>query len=192
MKSVGVYGAEIESQGFSGYAAEVLIIRFDDFEGVLRYFADFKPHSAEESSTSPILWTKEVDLARASLPRRSSQGWCWRRGHSSRNPSQQYFSDMRQRRRPPPEASVVGLVFTHAALSEDTLWGELKRTAEHLETHTRIQGIQDGEMYSPSRTAAQSSAFLFIPRAPASLPEVSNRESVLRLTGSPRRMNSSP
>ncbi len=36
MKGVGVYGAEIESQGFSGYVAEVLVMKYADFEGVLR------------------------------------------------------------------------------------------------------------------------------------------------------------
>ncbi|BAB59259.1 tRNA nucleotidyltransferase [Thermoplasma volcanium GSS1] len=39
MKSVGVYGAEARTYGFSGYLCELLIIRYGNFENVLRLFS---------------------------------------------------------------------------------------------------------------------------------------------------------
>lgn len=36
MKGIGCYGAEAKVQGFSGYLCELLVIRFDSFDGVLR------------------------------------------------------------------------------------------------------------------------------------------------------------
>ena len=41
MNAVGVYGAEIERQGFSGYVCEVLVLRHGTFQGVLGWFAGY-------------------------------------------------------------------------------------------------------------------------------------------------------
>src|ERR687893_2956193 len=39
-KSVGIYGAEISTEGFSGYVSEVLILKYSSFENVLRSAAN--------------------------------------------------------------------------------------------------------------------------------------------------------
>ena len=41
-KSVGVYGAEISREGFSGYVSEVLVLKYCSFENVLRSAADWQ------------------------------------------------------------------------------------------------------------------------------------------------------
>jgi tRNA nucleotidyltransferase (CCA-adding enzyme) len=53
MKSIGVYGAEIQTQGFSGYVAEVLVMKHGSLEGVLGWFADFHPHGADRLFSLP-------------------------------------------------------------------------------------------------------------------------------------------
>jgi len=42
LKSIGVYGAEIGIAGFSGYVAEVLVLKYGSFEGVLRAISDIR------------------------------------------------------------------------------------------------------------------------------------------------------
>ncbi|NPA96092.1 MAG: CCA tRNA nucleotidyltransferase [Crenarchaeota archaeon] len=44
MKSVGVYGAEVRVQGFSGYLTELLVIKYGSFLNVLRESAKWKPY----------------------------------------------------------------------------------------------------------------------------------------------------
>src|SRR5919107_389901 len=41
-KSVGIYGAEISTEGFSGYVSEVLVLKFSSFEKILRAAADWQ------------------------------------------------------------------------------------------------------------------------------------------------------
>ena len=42
MKDTGLYDSSMKSQGFSGYATEVLIHNLGSFENVMKFFADFK------------------------------------------------------------------------------------------------------------------------------------------------------
>lgn len=42
MKGVGTYGADVRTEGFSGYLCELLIIRYGDFESVLRASGSWK------------------------------------------------------------------------------------------------------------------------------------------------------
>ncbi|MBM4237284.1 MAG: CCA tRNA nucleotidyltransferase, partial [Euryarchaeota archaeon] len=51
MKGVGVYGAEARTQGFSGYLAELLVLRYSDFRSVLE--------SASEWRCGETLWLEE-------------------------------------------------------------------------------------------------------------------------------------
>src|SRR5215212_8187814 len=41
-KSVGIYGAEISTEGFSGYVSEVLLLKYSSFDNVLRAAADWQ------------------------------------------------------------------------------------------------------------------------------------------------------
>jgi tRNA nucleotidyltransferase (CCA-adding enzyme) len=161
MKTVGVYGAEIESQGFSGYAAEVLVIQYNDFEGVLRYFADFKPASEETyfHLVDPI--DSERDLARA-ISREKVARMVLASRSFLRKPASAYFSKIRAKRRPSVEPLLVGLVFSHAVLSEDTLWGELKKTLRHVEVRLESRGFRVARSIAVSN-GKESSAFLFLP-----------------------------
>src|SRR5215216_4347475 len=36
LKSVGIYGAEISTEGFSGYVSEVLVLKYSSFENLLK------------------------------------------------------------------------------------------------------------------------------------------------------------
>ncbi|HET7149721.1 MAG TPA: CCA tRNA nucleotidyltransferase [Candidatus Nitrosopolaris sp.] len=40
LKSVGIYGADIATEGFSGYVAEIMILKYGTFESLLRAMAD--------------------------------------------------------------------------------------------------------------------------------------------------------
>lgn len=172
MKGVGVYGAEIEFQGFSGYAAEVLVMAHDDFEGVLRFFAEFKPRGPEEffHLLDPV--DEGRDLARAISLEKLGRMVLASRAFL-RNPSQGYFSGLKRVRRPSVEGDIIGIVFGHGKLSEDTLWGELKKTLRHLESHVEAKGFRIARSIAVSN-GSDSAAFLFLPEFSV-LPRIERR-----------------
>jgi tRNA nucleotidyltransferase (CCA-adding enzyme) len=172
MKSVGVYGAEIEFQGFSGYAAEVLVMAHDDFEGVLRFFAEFKPQSPEEFFHLPDPVDEGRDLARAISLEKLGRMVLASRAFL-RNPSQSYFSGPKKTGKQSVQEEVISVIFTHGKLSEDTLWGELKRTLRHLESHIEAKGFKIARAIAVSN-GTDSSAFLFIPEF-STLPGIEQR-----------------
>ncbi|MDG6968556.1 MAG: CCA tRNA nucleotidyltransferase, partial [Nitrososphaerota archaeon] len=172
MKAVGVYGAEIEKEGFSGYATEVLIHEYDTFEAALRSFKDFMPDSEEEY----FKLFDPVDDAR-DLGRAISRETVARMVLASRaflaEPSPAYFHGVVGRARPKLQARVYALTFEHEELSEDTLWGELKRSARQVARHVRDEG------FALARVGAASdnhrlSAIVLLPLGDA-LPDLAER-----------------
>lgn len=162
MKGVGVYGAEIERQGFSGYAAEVLVMGRGSFLGSLQDFARFKPAAVEGLRVilrDPV--DQERDLGRAISSEKLARMILSSRGFL-RQPSSAYFMGLKGRRRPIQLFDPVAVTFKHGLLSEDTLWGELKKTLKQL------QRLSDDAGFRIARSLAatdgkRSSAFLFLP-----------------------------
>ena len=71
MKGIGCYGAEAKVQGFSGYLCELLILRFDDFSGVLRSAAEWRmgeslalPDHPGQEFSEPLTFVDPVDSGR--------------------------------------------------------------------------------------------------------------------------------
>src|SRR3989441_1719920 len=131
MKGVGVYGAEIEKEGFSGYACEVLVLKHGSFFEVLKQFAHLKAEAPERILSLPDPVDERRDLAKAISNENVARLVLAARAYLMR-PTIQFFLGKRGRRRPNFKRHVIGITFTHAESSEDILWGELKRTMKHL------------------------------------------------------------
>ncbi|HYB45061.1 MAG TPA: CCA tRNA nucleotidyltransferase [Nitrososphaerales archaeon] len=161
MRGVGVYGAEIEVQGFSGYAAEVLVIRHGNFEGVLSYFAELKRTSEDMLFVLPDPVDEDRDLGKAISDESVGRLVLASRAFL-RKPSLDFFGEVLGRSRPKMRKEVIGLVFAHSRLSEDTLWGELRRTLKHI---TRAVEERDFKIIRAMAASDNSShsAFLFLP-----------------------------
>jgi tRNA nucleotidyltransferase (CCA-adding enzyme) len=52
LKSVGVYGAEIATSGFSGYVTEILILKYGSFESVLQEISNISGREGEKNVIS--------------------------------------------------------------------------------------------------------------------------------------------
>ncbi len=161
MKGVGVYGAEIEVRGFSGYAAEVLVIRDGDFLSVIKRFARMKPSSEERLFTLPDPVDDGRDLAVAISGDRLGTMVLASREFLSR-PGPVFFEEMKAKTHPSLNGLVVAVVFKHKRLSEDILWGELRKTLKHLVRHAEGRGFKIARSLSASDNSDRS-AFLFIP-----------------------------
>ena len=161
LKGVGVYGAEIEKEGFSGYACEVLVLMHGGFSDVLKYFAHLKAPAPERmlSLSDPV--DERRDLAKAISNENVARLVLAARAYL-RRPTLQFFLGKSGRMRPDLKAHIIGITFTHPESSEDILWGELKRTMKHLSGHITRAG------FALARTAIASddrgeSAFLILP-----------------------------
>lgn len=161
MKGVGVYGAEIEVRGFSGYAAEVLVIKHGSFRGVLEHFANLRPESEGRFFTLPDPVDERRDLATAiSLEKLGRMMLASREFLSS--PRLAYFVGVTGRHNPSVDGLVVAVLFTHPELSEDTLWGELRKTTKHVVRHLEVNGFKVARSLAASDNR-ESSAILIIP-----------------------------
>jgi tRNA nucleotidyltransferase (CCA-adding enzyme) len=172
MKAVGVYGAEIETQGFSGYAAEALVMKFRTLEGVLRYFAGLKPSSGERLFRLPDPVDDGRDLAIAISGEKLGRMILTSR-EFLRNPTGAYFRKMRGTNHAALRGMVFAVVFSHRLLSEDTLWGELRKTTKHIVKHLDLNGFKIARSMAASDNKL-SSALLLIPEYDA-LPELEQR-----------------
>jgi tRNA nucleotidyltransferase (CCA-adding enzyme) len=161
MNGVGVYGAEIQRRGFSGYVAEVLVMKYRNLEGVLRWFADYKPSREDKIFSLPDPVDEGRDLGTA-VSGASLGKVVLAAREFLRRPDLAFFSKMAGRTHPTVRGLVVAVVFSHKRLSEDTLWGELRKTTKHLVRHLEIQGFRVARSMAASNNFDRS-AILFIP-----------------------------
>ena len=172
MKGIGVYGAEIKTRGFSGYAAEVIIMNHGDLESVLTWFSDFRSHDKERLFSLPDPVDEGRDLAIA-ISGESLGKMVLASREFLRSPSLAFFVTKKGKPRPSLRKSVYAIVFSHKSLSEDTLWGELRRTSRHLARHLEVSGFKVARIMSASNNRNRSS-ILIIPEI-TSLPELEQR-----------------
>jgi len=171
MKTVGVYGAEIENEGFSGYATEALINRHKTFEATLRSFAEFRPGEKEYFSLLDPIDSKR-ELAKAISKETVARMVLASRAFLER-PRIDFFKKLRRVTRPQLLGRVYVVAFEHKKLSEDTLWGELKRSARQVAKHTEEGGFKLAR-YGAASDKEESSAIILLPEVD-NLPELEER-----------------
>ena len=172
MNGVGVYGAEIERQGFSGYVAEVLLIKHGGFEEVIRWFAEYKMPANGRTFSLPDPVDEGRDLGIA-VSGESLGRMVLACREFLRRPSLAYFARMSGKTRRKLEGEVFAVLFSHRELSEDTLWGELRKTLKHVVRHLEVQGFRIARAMAASDNASES-AILLIPEF-VLLPELEQR-----------------
>ena len=161
MIAAGVYGAEIEVRGFSGYVAEVLVMEHGGLKETLRYFATMKLradgypfhlHDPVDEGRDLGIAVSGEKLGRMILASREFLN----------NPSGAYFVKMRGFEHSELRKRVVAVVFSHPVMSEDTLWGELRRAARQMVRHLELHGFTVARCMAASDNT-RSSAILIIP-----------------------------
>ncbi len=163
MKGVGVYGAEIEKEGFSGYVAEVLVLKLRSFENVLDSFCSLKASNRERLLVLPDPVDEKRDLA-AAISNESVARFVLSTRSFLKSPSLQFFTGVSGKRRRGLEKFVIGVTFSHPRLSEDILWGELKRTMRHLTKQAEKAGFRLTRTGIASDNESRST-FLMIPHS---------------------------
>jgi tRNA nucleotidyltransferase (CCA-adding enzyme) len=171
MKGVGVYGAEIETRGFSGYVAEVLVMKLGNFMDVVRHFAA-RPldKSRPFSLPDPVDSSRDLGIAVSAEKLGTFILAC---REFLRRPNQAFFVRMSGRVRAHLKEAAIAIVFDHEPLSEDVLWGELRKSLKHLVRHVEVKGFKVARSMAASNNS-DSSALLIIPEF-SSLPKLEQR-----------------
>jgi len=180
LKSVGIYGAEISTEGFSGYVSEVLVLKYSSFENVLRAAADWQERQViavceydldlVKAFNSPVIIIDPIDrrrnLGSAISPQSVAKFMLASRAFLE-NPSLEFFKEGKnnqhhhQRRLDASNKhllpNVLVVEFSHEKKSPDVIWGQLKRSinaiAKQLE-HAHFEVLRSSCVTDESRSAA--------------------------------------
>lgn len=143
LKSLGIYGSQIAVSGFSGYVAEVLILKYGSFRNALQRFAGLEPNyivslnspdeKAVEKFTSPVIIIDPIDSNRnlgSAISIECLAKFVLASRLFLKNPSMDFFTKPHRF-----NAKIVNQIkynllvveFKIRKRSPDILWGQLKR-----------------------------------------------------------------
>jgi len=145
---IGVYGAEIAKEGFSGYVSEVLISYFGSFEKTIKKISDLKKGQVIGESTkkfdSPVVIIDPVDNNR-NLGTAISMDNLGRFVLASRaflkKPSKKFFKKPVSKRIMKNNDKIVVMQFRFKDRSDDIIWGQIKRASNALKTQLELGGF---------------------------------------------------
>jgi tRNA nucleotidyltransferase (CCA-adding enzyme) len=156
-KSVGIYGAEISTEGFSGYVSEVLVLKYSSFENVLRAAADWQErqiiavsdHDSDfvKSFNGPLIIIDPVDrrrnLGTAISPQSVAKFMLAARAFLEK-PSLEFFKECKYHRRGARKLlqNVLVVEFSHEKKSPDIIWGQLKRSINAIAKQLELAHFQ--------------------------------------------------
>lgn len=153
MKSIGVYGAEIKVQGFSGYLAELLVVNYGGFINVVKAASSWIPYrvrinmggSCETRHRAPLVITDPVDPCRnvaAAVSLRSMSVFIAASRAFLRRPSIAFFTSPKTPK--PLLTAPVLVVFGKypQGVVEDVVWGQLRSIASSLWNIVRRAGFK--------------------------------------------------
>ncbi len=149
LKSVGIYGAEISTEGFSGYVSEVLVLKYSSFENLLSSAADgwqerqiiaVSDYDSDYVKVfeSPVIIIDPVDNRRnlgTAISAESVAKFILAARTFLEKPSIDFFKEEGKKYRASASASsklllpnVLVVEFSHKKKSPDIIWGQLKRS----------------------------------------------------------------
>ncbi|HWS19495.1 MAG TPA: CCA tRNA nucleotidyltransferase [Nitrososphaera sp.] len=160
-KSVGIYGAEISIEGFSGYVSEVLILKYSSFENVLRSAADWQERQIIavcdydsdfiKAFNSPLIIVDPVDgrrnLGSAISPVSAAKFMLAARAFLEK-PSQKFFKEGNKKYRSCGSnkklllPNVLVVEFSHPKKSPDIVWGQLKRSIKAIAKQLELANFE--------------------------------------------------
>jgi tRNA nucleotidyltransferase (CCA-adding enzyme) len=189
LKSVGIYGAEISTEGFSGYVSEVLVLKYSSFEDVLRAVADWQERQIIAVSdydsdfvklfNSPVIIIDPVDSRRnlgTAISPESVAKFILAARAFLENPSLDFFKESKYHGRGTSKLlpNVLVVEFSHEKKSPDIIWGQLKRSINAIAKQLEMSHFE--VLRSSCVTDEKSSAALAFLLESITLPAYSKKK----------------
>ena len=166
LKSVGIYGAEIAMQGFSGYVSEVLILNFGTFENVIKEISRIKEKQvvgkAGKKFDTTIVIIDPIDNDRnlaAAISNQNIGKFILSCRAFQANPTLQFFKKSKIKKSVKNWENVLSVKFDYTKRSPDIIWGQIKRMTSALNTQLELGGFD--VLRSMSYTDEKKEAYLF-------------------------------
>ncbi len=150
LKANDIYGAEIAKQGFSGYVAEVLVLNFGSFEGVIKAIAELKQGqiigNTTKSFDTPIIIIDPIDSNRnlgAAISTENVGKFVLAARAFLKKPSLSFFKPKKKSQVKSKAAlkNIIVVSFRYKPRSPDIIWGQLKRASTSLATQIEQEGF---------------------------------------------------
>jgi len=163
LKSVGVYGAEIATTGFSGYVTEILILKYGSFESVLQEISNISGREGEKNVISidktdvdiiktfqsQLIIVDPVDPRRnlgTAISAESVGKFLLAARAFLEKPSLSFFEkkdkkhvDFHNKRLYP---HLLIIEFSYSERSPDVIWGQLKRSLNAVSKQLNLSGFK--------------------------------------------------
>ncbi|MGB7639024.1 MAG: CCA tRNA nucleotidyltransferase, partial [Nitrososphaeraceae archaeon] len=163
LKSVGVYGAEIATSGFSGYVTEILILKYGSFESVLQEISNISGREGEKNVISidktdvdiiktfqsQLIIVDPVDPRRnlgTAISAESVGKFLLAARAFLEKPSLNFFEkkdkkhvDFHNKRLYP---HLLIIEFSYSERSPDVIWGQLKRSLTAVSKQLNLSGFK--------------------------------------------------
>lgn len=147
LKNYNIYGAEIASQGFSGYVTEVLILNFGGFLKVIQNIANIKNNEIigqkSRDFDTVITITDPVDNNRnlaAAISKRNIALFILACRTFLKSPSRKIFENKPGKSREHWE-NVMCIEFSYTNRVLDVLWGQTKKALSALNRQLKLHGF---------------------------------------------------
>jgi tRNA nucleotidyltransferase (CCA-adding enzyme) len=176
LQSVGIYGAEMAKQGFSGYVCEVLILNFGSFENVVKSIATIKENQTIGKTSAkfetPITIIDPIDSKRnlaAAISEENIGKFILNCRAFQIKPSLKYFKAKKSTISKSNTENVLVVKFNFKIRSPDIIWGQIKRANNSLKTQLEIGGFK--VLRSSSYTDEKKEAYLLFLLESPSIPK---------------------
>ena len=145
---IGVYGAEIAKEGFSGYVSEVLISYFGSFEKTIKKISEMKKGQvigrSQKKFDSPIVIIDPIDSHRnlgAAISIDSLGKFILASRSFLKKPSKKFFNKPISKRVMKNTDKIIVVQFRFKNRSDDIIWGQIKRASNALKTQLELGGF---------------------------------------------------
>ena len=145
---IGVYGAEIAKEGFSGYVSEVLISYFGSFEKTIKKISELKKGQVIGKSgkkfDSYVVIIDPVDSNRnlgTAISVDNLGKFVLASREFFKKPSKKFFKKPTSKRSVKNTDKIIVTQFRFKARSDDIIWGQIKRASNALKTQLELGGF---------------------------------------------------
>jgi len=172
LTAMGIYGAEIAKEGFGGYVAEVLVLHYGSFLGVLKAASDFTLNQIignpiKKFDTSLVI-IDPIDSNRnlgTAISAESVGKFVLAARSFLKKPSLLFFKPKPLRPNIKNLDSTIIIKFNYKARSPDIIWGQVKRATTAISGQLELAGF-DVLRKSSVTDEKSEAAMIFLLRLP--------------------------
>jgi len=172
LTGIGIYGAEIAKEGFGGYVAEVLVLHFGSFLGVLEAASNFALNQIIGNPTkkfdTPLVIIDPIDSNRnlgTAISAESVGKFVLAARSFLKKPSLLFFKPKPLKPNIKNLDSTIIIRFNYKARSPDIIWGQVKRATTAISGQLELAGF-DVLRKSSVTDEKSEAAMIFLLRLP--------------------------